>query len=67
MWGSFLVKTPMFIECLLLHFFSVMILHDPYFHEISLPIDAGHDELSFVFGKSDIFVIIALRGWQGKW
>jgi hypothetical protein len=39
-------------------------LHDPYFHEISLPIDAGHGELSFVFSKSDI---IALRGWQGKW
>jgi hypothetical protein len=39
-----------------------MILHDPYFHEISLPIDAGQGELSFVFSKSDIFVIIALKG-----
>jgi hypothetical protein len=47
--------------------FSIMILHDPYFHEISLPIDAGHGELSFVFSKFDIFVFIALRGWQGKW
>jgi len=42
--------------------FFVMILHDPYFHEISLPIDAGHDELSFVISKFNIFVIIALRG-----
>jgi hypothetical protein len=43
--------------------FFVMILHDPYFHEIALHIDAGHGELSFVFSKSDIFVIITLRGW----
>jgi hypothetical protein len=37
--------------------FYVIILHDPYIHEITLPINAGHDELSFVFNKSDIFVI----------
>jgi hypothetical protein len=43
--------------------FSIMTLHDPYFHEIALPIDAGHGELSFVFSKSNIFVIIALKGW----
>jgi hypothetical protein len=43
--------------------FYVMILHDPYFHEIALPINAGYGKLSFVFNKFDIFVIIALRGW----
>jgi hypothetical protein len=42
--------------------FFVMILHDPYFHEIALPIDIGHDKLFFVFSKSDIFVIVTLRG-----
>ena len=43
--------------------FSVMILHDLYFHKITFSIDAGHGELSFVFSKSNIFVIIALKGW----
>jgi hypothetical protein len=42
--------------------FFFMILYDPYFHEIVVLIDAGHGELSFVFSKSDIFVIITLRG-----
>jgi hypothetical protein len=47
--------------------FSVMILHDPYFHKITFSINTGHGELSFVFGKFDIFVVIFLRGWQGQW
>jgi len=60
--GFFLLKNL----CLSNIFFSIVFCHDPYFHEISLPIDAGHDELSFVFSKSDIFVIIALEAGKGS-
>jgi hypothetical protein len=55
-WDSFLLN-PYVYQMPLAPSFYVMILYDPYFHEITLPINAGHDELFIVFNKSDIFVI----------
>jgi len=46
---------------------SIIILHDPYFHEIVFPINAGHDKFSFVFDNLNIFVIIAFISWRRKW
>jgi hypothetical protein len=43
--------------------FSVVTPHDPYFHEITLPINAGHDKFSYVFDKPNIFAIIVLGDW----
>jgi hypothetical protein len=41
--------------------FSVVTPHDPYFHEITLPINAGHDKLFFVLDKPNIFAISVLE------
>jgi hypothetical protein len=46
--------------------FYVVILNDPYFHEIVLPINASYDKFSFLFSKHNIFVIIAFVDWWRK-
>ena len=40
---------------------SIVTLHNPYFHEIALPINTGHGKFSFVFDKLNIFTIISLE------
>jgi len=46
---------------------SIVTLHDPYFYEIILPINADHGKFFFIFDKPNIFAIISLEDWWKKW
>jgi hypothetical protein len=46
--------------------FSVIIIYDPYYHEIVFPISAGYGKFSFVFDEPNIFVINAFKDWWRK-
>ena len=45
---------------------SVVTLHDLYFHEITLPINASQNKFFFIFNKLNILAIIAFGGWWRK-
>jgi hypothetical protein len=54
---------PYIYQLVFILLFSIIILHDPYFHEITFPINAGYDKFLFVFDEPNIFVIIVLDDW----
>jgi hypothetical protein len=46
---------------------SIVTLHDPYLYGIILPVNTGHNKLSFVFNKPNIIPVISLRDRWRRW